>query len=297
MPDEDNTYYKVPESHNDEIKKMVTWLAIFFSILLISIIVFIVNAHRILIHLPFSAEKQFVKPYETIADKYFGDKTIDSSALVIEEYLNELGASLVLQSDMPKDIEVTFHFLDNPTMNAFATLGGHIFICRGLLEQIPDENSLAMVMAHEIAHIKQRDPIVGLGRGLAIQMIYSFATGDYSNSQISGMGSEMGLMFFSREQEERADDIGLSILNKKYGHIGGFNSFFQWFIDNKNPEQTTELEWMSSHPDLTQRIAYLEAIAEANHWKTAETQTLPILISESLSDLNKIDLGLPATKH
>ena len=95
-------------------------------------------------------------------------------------------------------------------MNAFATLGGHVFVCRGLMETLEDENSLAMIIGHELAHIKNRDPIVGMARGLTIQMLYSYITGDYSSLNVSGLGSELGLSYFSREQEYSSDDFDVS---------------------------------------------------------------------------------------
>ena len=62
------------------------------------------------------------------------------------------------------------HYDASDTVNAFATLGGHVVIYRGLLEKLPNENVVAMVVAHEIAHIKHRDPVAALGRGVAITL-------------------------------------------------------------------------------------------------------------------------------
>ena len=60
------------------------------------------------------------------------------------------------------------HYDDDAVVNAFATLGGHIVVYQGLLEAVPDENALAMVLAHEIAHVRHRHPIVGLSRSAAL---------------------------------------------------------------------------------------------------------------------------------
>ncbi|MBK8289542.1 MAG: M48 family metalloprotease [Cellvibrionales bacterium] len=50
-----------------------------------------------------------------------------------------------------------------------ATLGGHIVVYQGLLDATKDsETALAMVMAHELTHIKLRHPAGAMGRGFAV---------------------------------------------------------------------------------------------------------------------------------
>ena len=82
------------------------------------------------------------------------------------------------------------HYDDDADVNAFATLGGHIVVYPGLLEAVPDENALAMVLAHEIAHVRHRHPIVGLSRSAA-------------------------------------DATALETLARAYGHVGGADRFFR----------------------------------------------------------------------
>lgn len=72
-------------------------------------------------------------------------------------YLNLLGQSIARASDLP----VTYggyHFLilDSDEVNAFAAPGGLIFITRGMLRCCQDEDALAAVVAHEIAHVQAR---------------------------------------------------------------------------------------------------------------------------------------------
>ena len=72
-----------------------------------------------------------------------------------EQALSQLLNKLIGEHALP----VSVHYLaDEATPNAFATLGGHIFITRGLLENVQSENGLAMVLAHEYAHIELRHP-------------------------------------------------------------------------------------------------------------------------------------------
>ena len=49
--------------------------------------------------------------------------------------------------DLPKDMSITVHYSTDKTVNAMATLVGNIIIFQGLIDVLPNENALAMVMA------------------------------------------------------------------------------------------------------------------------------------------------------
>ncbi len=63
---------------------------------------------------------------------------------------------------------VTAHYVTDDTINAFATLGGHLMVYQGLMRRMPGENALANVIGHEIGHVKLRHPVSSMGRGLVI---------------------------------------------------------------------------------------------------------------------------------
>ena len=88
----------------------------------------------------------------------------------ISAYLQNLANQLAIAQQLPDGMRITVHYIDSDTVNAFATLGGNVFMFRGLIEKLPNENALAMILAHEIAHIKHRDPMVAAGRGLTVAL-------------------------------------------------------------------------------------------------------------------------------
>lgn len=282
-------YYQPPASHDDHYTQMVKWLAITFTTLFVMAALFIFFADRILINLPFTAEKEFVRPYEQIT-RYFGDEETIPERQAIQSYLDGLTESIASNMNLPDDMQIEVHFLDSEATNAFATLGGHVFICRGLMETLEDENSLAMVIGHEVAHIKNRDPIVGMARGLTIQMLYSYFTGDYSGLNVSGLGGELGLSYFSREQERKADDMGIEALQAHYGHVAGYDSLFTVLLKEIREQEgsekvntnTKELNWFSSHPNLDERVANLGEKASRNNWIIANVRLYPEHIKDAL---------------
>jgi predicted Zn-dependent protease len=70
-------------------------------------------------------------------------------------YVAGVCAALTVNSPRP-EIYNGYHvmLLDSWDINAFATSGGHIFICRGLVEAVDSEDTLAALIAHELAHIQ-----------------------------------------------------------------------------------------------------------------------------------------------
>jgi predicted Zn-dependent protease len=72
-------------------------------------------------------------------------------------YLNRLGQALALYSTHPVLAGYHFQLLDTAEINSFSTPGGFVFLTRGMLGLLSGEGELAAVLAHEIAHVQNRD--------------------------------------------------------------------------------------------------------------------------------------------
>lgn len=98
---------------------------------------------------------------EVLKAKQFQGK-VDTSAMAdYRRYIAELAVPL-LASVERKGVVYDFHTIDDPTVNAFAIPGGHIFFYRGILEKprrLENEAQLAGVLAHEINHVDRRHTI------------------------------------------------------------------------------------------------------------------------------------------
>jgi predicted Zn-dependent protease len=69
--------------------------------------------------------------------------------------INLVGLALARTSDRP-DIEWRFGVLNSDSVNAFSAPGGYVFITRALYDQSANDEVLAGVLGHEIAHITRR---------------------------------------------------------------------------------------------------------------------------------------------
>lgn len=173
----------------------------------------------------------------------------------IERYLQGLADALAARQALPQDMKVKIHYFDGPMVNAFASLGGHIMIFRGALENVPNENALAMVIAHEIAHIKHRDPIVAYSRAITVGMALSNLVGadpGGSIGQLAGTTSALTQLSFTRQQESAADKEALRTLQDYYGHTLWSDSFFQYVVERKQGKYPPK--FLSSHPNPEARI-------------------------------------------
>jgi predicted Zn-dependent protease len=195
----------------------------------------------------------------------------------MQSYLEALTERIVRAQQLPEEMVITVHYLDDNTVNAFATLGGHIYMFRGLLEKLPNENSLAMVLAHEIAHIKHRHPIRSLGRGVTIGLALSMlsgAMGDMMANQIVGNTGMVTSLTFSRDQEKESDKTALETLMVLYGHVVGADQLFMVLQSAGGAMKIPE--FFSTHPLSEKRIHHIYDFGRKISSSTTDGQTTPL---------------------
>ncbi len=190
------------------------------------------------------------------------------------QYLQNLANDLAKAQGLNKDITITVHWMDDDMVNAFAGLGGHIFITKGLWDAMPSENALAMVIAHEIAHVNHRDPLKGLGAGVALSLLSTIVFGA-SDTGMSLVGSSGVLtsLHFSRSMESQADEAALQTLQNHYGHVTGATDFFEDILN----EESFNIKFLQTHPLTQDRIDRLLELQKQNNWvkKNNEVNLLP----------------------
>lgn len=192
--------------------------------------------------------------------------------------LNDLAQRVMVHMDIPEGMNITVHYIDDDVINAFATLGGHVFFYRGLIERLPHENALAMVMAHEIAHVVHRDPISGFGGTVSAQVLLSWITGG-AIDEITRFSTQLGTASFTRGMETRADTTAIDAINRLYGHINGADELFR-ALERESAKDSSRESWadtfLSTHPMNDDRIAAIETLARENEWsRSGEVTPMP----------------------
>ena len=184
-------------------------------------------------------------------------------------YLESLGAELSQYLALPETLNIRIHYVDDDVQNAFATPGGHIFIHRGLLEIMPHENALSMVIAHELAHHQHRHPLRAMGRGVIVGLFLSTISGISGDRLLSSFISSTGLitaLSFSRDQEREADRSALQAVQQHYGHVSGAADLFTQLMNRVETNDAKTPLFLSTHPSGTNRIDTLERMAFENNW-------------------------------
>jgi len=155
---------------------------------------------------------------------------------------------------------------EDESANAFALPGGYIGVNTGLLEVAENQDQLATVIGHEIAHVLAHHANERASTESATQLGMSVVgtalgsqgvTGSDQLMAAMGMGAQYGILLpFSRSHESEADTIGLQLMAD-----AGFDprASVQLWQNMSAAGGGQPPEWMSTHPAHGNRIAGLEA--------------------------------------
>ena len=235
-------------------------------------------AQQLAVYIPFRVEQQLLPAVITAMDEEPGPNT------EISTYLQELSAQIAAGMDIPEDMAMTIHYVDEDIENAFATVGGQIFLYRGLLRLLPNEDALSMVLAHEMAHVLHRHPIMAMGRGVVIGLLLATISGLSADHFVSGVISSTGtitMLGFSREQEHEADETALSAVASHYGHLGGAEDLFRTLQSMEEKHPGTRPQFLSTHPLGENRINLVHQYADSNGFQMSGQMTdLPAIIRD-----------------
>jgi predicted Zn-dependent protease len=161
--------------------------------------------------LPNTASAKGEKEHQEIVDS---GQVYDDPEL--QAYVNRVGQALATNSGKPKQ-KFTFTVLDTEMINAFAAPGGYIYISRGILPYLENEEELAGVLGHEIAHVTAGHHFERGSANVTSKVLSTLAyilTGSGDIADASTMyGAEL-ISGYGREQELEADGLGAEYMHK-----------------------------------------------------------------------------------
>jgi len=136
--------------------------------------------------------------------------------LELQDYVQRVGEKLAAVSEMP-DLEWHFTIVDTDDVNAFATLGGYVYISRGILPYFQNEADLAAVLGHEIGHITAEHLKKRQRKGM-LSNIASAATAIFTGmpalADLTNMAGQAIISGYGRDAELEADRLGATYLRK-----------------------------------------------------------------------------------
>jgi predicted Zn-dependent protease len=161
----------------------------------------------------------------TPEEEYYIGRTVGATILTnypvywdnqdFTHYINQICKTIAINSVRP-EIYNGYHaaILNSPEINAFATSGGHIFITQGLLACADSEDTLAAVIAHEIAHIQLQHSIHAI-KNSRIAEAFTVPLSETINifdESVNEIIDTLVISGYSQEQEFAADAYALELL-------------------------------------------------------------------------------------
>ena len=179
----------------------------------------------------------------------------------VEQYMAEKGASSQLQG-----FNWEFNLIeDDKTVNAWAMPGGKVAFYTGIMPICKDEKGVAVVMGHEVAHAIANHGRERMSQGLIAQFglgTLSVAMGQNPTAtqqvfmQAVGMGTNVGMLSFSRKHESEADHIGLIFMAMAGYDPSEAPMFWERMRDLSSGEAPPE--FLSTHPSHETRVKDLQ---------------------------------------
>jgi predicted Zn-dependent protease len=172
----------------------------------------------------------------------------------VNQYIDTIGQKIAKNSGRPK-LTYTFQVVDDNSINAFATMGGYVYLNTGLLKAAEDESEVASVLSHEIGHIVRRHAIKQMRSSAITQGVLSAA--GLETSQAVQIGVDLALSKpNSRQDEYEADDTGLTMLRKTGYAPAGMVTFMRKLEQQQGSSSVPT--FLSTHPATSERIKVLQ---------------------------------------
>ena len=217
--------------------------------------------------------QQAAQIYEKVKEKekMSKDKKKLNEIIEIGKKMEDSISKYFSQSNLPDpttNFSWEYILIDNDKVkNAWCMPGGKIAIYSGILDVTKNEDGLASVMGHEIAHAVAKHSVERASRSVLLntttRLFDIFSGGKLSQvNRVTGMNtvgllSQIGILNpFSRKQETEADYLGMIFASLSGYDIRETKKLWERMKEsNKGKEQP---EFMSTHPSSTNRIKNLK---------------------------------------
>lgn len=164
------------------------------------------------------------------------------------------------------DFDWEFKLLQSDEVNAFCLPGGKVAVYTGILPVTRDEDGLAAVLGHEVAHATERHGGKRMTQYAILEVALTAAGAGLSMADMSdearqgvltafGLGSQLGILAYSRDHETEADEVGI-----RYTIRAGYDPYAAVRLWERMAELGGggQLEWLSTHPNPLDRARNLE---------------------------------------
>ncbi|MFB3926367.1 MAG: M48 family metalloprotease [Syntrophales bacterium] len=190
------------------------------------------------------------------------------------DYIEKLGNKIASQNSSTY-FRFRFSIVNSSAVNAFATPGGYVYLNKGLITLVENENELAGVLAHEIAHVNARHIASQIEKSqkIGIATLAAIVAGAFLGGGGTGSEAALGISMatsgalqlkFSRENEEEADRLGMNYLVAA-GYDGRGMLDFLKIMKNYEFYSNAIPSYFLTHPGTDERIHYIDGLLQARY--------------------------------
>ena len=164
------------------------------------------------------------------------------------------------------DFQWEFNLVEDEAINAFCLPGGKVVVYTGILQMAKNDDQLATVISHEIAHALARhgaermsSSMVQQGLGAVGNIALGVTAPQYQNlfNQTYGVGTQLGVMLpYGRMQESEADEIGIYLMSQAGYNVNEALKFWENMSEGKKEGS----DFFSTHPSSTNRISDIQKV-------------------------------------
>lgn len=176
--------------------------------------------------------------------------------LLIQKRVEDIGKRIAAVCDR-KEIDYHFFVLEDDEVNAVSLPGGYVYINKGLIDKVANDDELAGVIAHEVGHIVARHSIKKLQvmQGYSIlRLLVAAAPGSGQVGNAADLAFLELLTGYSREDELLADQLGV-----RYEKLAGYDPhgmihFLEKLQEVHRREPLRPKSYFKTHPYVPDRI-------------------------------------------
>ncbi|MDO8663049.1 MAG: Maf and M48 domain-containing protein [Candidatus Omnitrophota bacterium] len=175
---------------------------------------------------------------------------------LVQKRVEDIGKKIAAVCDR-KEINYYFYVLNEDDVNAFSLPGGYVFIYKGLVDKVSNDDELAGVIGHEVSHIVARHSIKRL-QGQQLYSVLRVLTAAAPSMGDVGAAADVAItqliLGYSREDELLADQLGT-----RYARLAGYDpnamiTFLKKLQEVQKRRPLAPISYFKTHPYVPDRI-------------------------------------------
>lgn len=175
---------------------------------------------------------------------------------LVQKRVEDIGQRIVSVCDR-KDIDYRFYVLEDEEINALSLPGGFIYVNKGLIDKVANDDELACILSHEVGHIVARHSIKKL-QAIMGYSILRILTASIPQAAPVGNAADIAfteiLLGYSREDELLADQLA-----SRYARLAGYDAhgmitFLEKLQEINRRKPLKPKTYFKTHPYIPDRI-------------------------------------------